>query len=110
MAMTGEKAALALVGVGEVFQIMASMLPSPTTMMQGGGDPDRIKQLRRNRMQGAVMSTLLLGGVAYFVGEDDKAQGWILFLAGMSALGVFMYESNRALKIAADGFGEDGGY
>lgn len=108
MALNGEKAALALVGVGEVFQIMASMLPSPTTMMQGGADPDRIKQLRRNRMQGAVISTALLGGVAYFVGKDDSSQGWTLFVFGMGTLGLFMYESGRALRMAA--VGRDGGY
>ena len=102
MAMTGEKAALAMVGVGEVFQIMASMLPSPTTMMQGGGDPERIKQLRRNRMQGAVISAILLGGVAYFVGKDDKQQGVILFIFGMGTLALFMYESEMALRKAVE--------
>jgi hypothetical protein len=110
MAMNGEKAALAMVGVGEIFQIMASMLPSPTTMMQGGGDPERIAQLRRNRLQGAVISTTLLGGVAYFVGKDDRSQGWILFLAGMAALYLFWHESERALQMAEQGAGEDGGY
>ena len=108
--MNGEKAALAMVGVGEVFQIMASMLPSPTTMMQGGGDPDRIAQLRRNRLQGAAISTALLGGVSYFVGKDDRMQGWVLFLFGMGTLLLFMYESERALRKAEDGAGENGGY
>lgn len=108
--MNGEKAALAMVGVGEVFQIMASMLPSPTTMMQGGGDPERIKQLRRNRFQGAAISTALLSGVAYFVGKEDRWQGWTLWLFGMGTLWLFMYESERALKKAEDGAGEDGGY
>lgn len=108
--MTGEKAALAMVGVGEVFQIMASMLPSPTTMMRGGGDPERVGQLRRNRLQGAAISTALLGGVAYFVGKDDRTQGWVLFLAGMSTLALFWYESERALRAAEDGAGEEGGY
>lgn len=110
MAMNGEKAALAMVGVGEVFQIMASMLPSPTTMMQGGGDPDRIAQLRRNRLQGAVISTVLLAGVSYFVGKDDRAQGWVLFIFGMGTLLLFMYESERALRKAESGVGRDGGY
>lgn len=110
MAMNGEKAALAMVGVGEVFQIMASMLPSPTTMMQGGGDPDRIAQLRRNRFQGALISTALLGGVAYFVGKDDRMQGWVLFAFGMGTLALFMYESERALRKAEEGVGRDGGY
>jgi hypothetical protein len=110
MAMNGEKAALALVGVGEIFQIMASMLPSPTTMMQGGGDPERIKQLRRNRMQGAVISTLLLGGVSYFVGQEDRSQGIILFAAGMGTLAIFMFESERALRKAENGAGRSGGY
>lgn len=110
MAMNGEKAALAMVGVGEVFQIMASMLPSPTTMMQGGGDPDRIAQLRRNRLQGAVISTALLAGVAYFVGKDDRMQGWVLFVFGMGTLALFMYESERALRKAEQGVGRDGGY
>lgn len=101
MAMNGEKAALAMVGVGEVFQIMASMLPSPTTMATGGGDPDRINRLRRNRLQGAIISTALLGGVAYFVGKDDKQQGVILFLFGMGTLALFMFESEKALREAA---------
>ena len=110
MAMNGEKAALAMVGVGEIFQIMASMLPSPTTMMQGGGDPERIKQLRRNRLQGAVISTGLLGGVAYFVGKEDTQQGVILFGAGMLTLAVFWIESERALRKAENGAGKQGGY
>ena len=103
MAMNGEKAALAMVGVGEVFQIMASMLPSPTTMATGGGDPDRIKRLRRNRMQGAAISTLLLGGVSYFVGKDDRQQGVILFGFGMATLALFMVESEHALRHAQNG-------
>lgn len=108
--MNGEKAALAMVGVGEVFQIMASMLPSPTTMMQGGGDPERIDQLRRNRLQGAAISTALLGGVAYFVGKDDGQQGLVLFIFGMGTLALFWYESERALRKAESGVGRDGGY
>lgn len=108
--MNGEKAALAMVGVGEVFQIMASMLPSPTTMMQGGGDPERIAQLRRNRLQGAAISTALLAGVAYFVGKDDRLQGLILFVFGMSTLALFWHESERALRKAEAGSGHDGGY
>lgn len=108
--MNGEKAALAMVGVGEVFQIMASMLPSPTTMLQGGGDPERLAQLRRNRLQGAVISTALLGGVAYFVGRDDRPTGWVLFLFGMGSLALFWHESERALTKAENGAGEAGGY
>lgn len=108
--MNGEKAALAMVGVGEVFQIMASMLPSPTTMMQGGGDPERIAQLRRNRLQGAAISTALLGGVAYFVGKDDRTQGLVLFVFGMSTLWLFWHESERALRKAEEGAGTQGGY
>ena len=81
---------------------MASMLPSPTTMMQGGGDPERIKQLRRNRMQGAVISAVLLGGVAYFVGKEDTQQGVILFIFGMGTLALFMFESEQALRKAQD--------
>jgi hypothetical protein len=108
--MNGEKAALAMVGVGEVFQIMASMLPSPTTMMQGGGDPERIAQLRRNRLQGAAISTVLLAGVAYFVGKDDRMQGWVLFVFGMGTLALFMYESERALRKAEEGVSSGKGY
>jgi hypothetical protein len=108
--MNGEKAALAMVGVGEVFQIMASMLPSPTTMMQGGGDPERLAQLRRNRLQGAAISTLLLAGVAYFVGKDDAPTGWTLFLFGMGTLWLFWHESERALRKAEAGAGQQGGY
>lgn len=110
MAMNGEKAALAMVGVGEVFQIMASMLPSPTTMMQGGGDPERIKQLRRNRMQGAIISAVLLGGVSYFVGKEDRNQGLVLFIFGMSALALFMVESEQALRKAAANGNQNRGY
>lgn len=110
MAMNGEKAALAMVGVGEVFQIMASMLPSPTTMMQGGGDPERIAQLRRNRLQGAAISTALLAGVAFFVGKDDAQTGWTLFLFGMGTLWLFWYESERALRKAEAGSGGHGEY
>lgn len=110
MAMNGEKAALAMVGVGEVFQIMASMLPSPTTMAQGGGDPERIKQLRRNRLQGAIISAVLLGGVSYFVGKEDTQQGVILFLFGMGALALFMVESEQALRKAAASSPQRRGY
>lgn len=99
MAMNGEKAALAMVGVGEVFQIMASMLPSPTTISRDG-DPERIKQLKRNRQQGAVMAILLLLGVGYFVGRDDQTTGVILVGFGLGALGLFWYESNRAFSMA----------
>jgi hypothetical protein len=95
-----------MVGVGEIFQIMASMLPSPTTMQQGGGDPDRLRQLRRNRLQGAVISVLLLGGVSYFVGREEPRIGATLFVFGVAALGLFWYESERALrKAAANGSG-----
>lgn len=110
MPMTGESAALAMVGVGEVFQIMASMLPSPTTMRQGGGDPDRIAQLRRNRLQGAVISTLLLGGVSYFVGKEDTQTGVILFGFGMATLALFIYESERALRYAETEESDGRGY
>jgi len=89
---------------------MASMLPSPTTMMQGGGDPERIAQLRRNRLQGAAISTALLGGVAFFVGKDDRQTGWVLFLFGMGSLWLFWSESERALRKAEHGSGENGGY
>ena len=108
MAMTGEKAALAMVGVGEVFQIMASMLPSPTTMERGGGDPERVAQLRRNRLQGAAISTLLLGGVAYFVGREDGTTGGVLFGFGMGSLGLFWYESERSLRRAERQHGRAG--
>lgn len=111
MAMNGEKAALAMVAVGEVFQICASMLPSPTTMLQGGGDPERIAQLRRNRLQAAVMSTLLLSGVAYFVGKDgDHGQAWVTWFFGVGTLALFWYETERALKKAEQGGGQQGGY
>lgn len=96
---SGEAAALALVGVGEVFQIMASMLPSPTTISRDG-DPERLAQLRRNRLQGAAMSILLLGGVSYFVGREDRNRGLILFVFGGTALALFWYESSRAFKMA----------
>ena len=69
-------------------------------MMQGGGDPERLKQLRRNRLQGAIISLLLLGGVAFFVGKDDSQQGWVLFLAGGSTLALFWYETERTLRKA----------
>jgi uncharacterized PurR-regulated membrane protein YhhQ (DUF165 family) len=109
--MNGEKAALAMVAVGEVFQICASMLPSPTTMMQGGGDPERIAQLKRNRLQAAVMSTLLLTGVAYFVGTDgDHGQAWTVWIFGMATLALFYYETERALKKAEAGAGSSGGF
>lgn len=96
---SGEAAALALVGVGEVFQIMASMLPSPTTISRDG-DPERIAQLKRNRLQGAIMAILLLLGVAYFVGKEDAMKGLVLAGFGGSALLLFWYESSRAFKIA----------
>jgi hypothetical protein len=97
---TGEAAALALVGVGEVFQIMASMLPSPTTAMKGGNDPSRIKQLRRNEIQGAVIAISLAGGVSYFVGKEDKSTGILLFTFAALTLALFLYEYERALKLA----------
>lgn len=97
--MNGEKAALAMVGVGEVFQIMASMLPSPTTISRDG-DPERIAQLKRNRLQGAVIAVLLLLGVGYFVGKDDQTTGFILVSFGLGSLALFMYESNRAFAMA----------
>lgn len=108
--LSGEEAALAAVGVGEIFQIMASMLPSPTTMMQGGGDPERIKQLRRNRLQGAVISIILLSGLSYFVGREKPQMGWILFGFGAATLALFMFESGRALNKAENGAGRQGGY
>ncbi len=97
--MNGEKAALAMVGVGEVFQIMASMLPSPTTISRDG-DPERIAQLKRNRLQGAVIAILLLLGVGYFVGRDDAATGVVLVSFGLSSLALFWYESERAFRMA----------
>lgn len=108
--LTGEEAALAAVGVGEIFQIMASMLPSPTTMRQGGGDPERIKQLRRNRLQGAIISVILLSGLSYFVGREKPQMGWILFTFGTATLALFLFESERALRMAENGAGKSGGY
>ncbi len=97
--LTGESAALAMVGVGEVFQIMASMLPSPTTISRDG-DPERIAQLKRNRKQGAAMSVGLLFGVGYFVGRDDSTTGTIMVLFGLAALALFWHESDRAFAMA----------
>lgn len=99
MQLTGEAAALAMVGVGEVFQIMASMLPSPTTISRDG-DPERIAQLKRNRLQGGGMALALLFGVAYFVGRESRINGIVLAVFGASALGLFWYESSRAFKMA----------
>lgn len=101
MKITGESAALGLVGVGEVFQIMASMLPSPTTAMKGGNDPARIKQLRRNEIQGAIIAISLAAGVSYFVGKDDKDAGILLFSFASGTLALFLYEYERALRLAA---------
>jgi|SRR5215469_1256803 len=97
--LSGESAALALVGVGEVFQIMASMLPSPTTARMGGNHPERISQLRRNEIQGAVIALSLLGGVAYFVGREDKQTGVLLFGFGAATLALFLFEYERALRM-----------
>lgn len=102
--------AFSLVIIGEIFQIMASMLPSPTTMMQGGGDPERIKQLRRNRMQGAIISIILLSGASYFIGKADKQTGMVTFTVGLAALSLFMFESERALRKAESGSGARGAY
>lgn len=97
--LSGESAALAMVGVGEVFQIMASMLPSPTTISRDG-DPERIQQLKRNRKQGAFIAVALLLGVGYFVARDEPTAGIIMVGFGLASLGLFMYESERAFKMA----------
>ena len=115
--MTGEKAALAMVGVGEGSMEAMIWNTSPTTMERGGGDPARVAQLRRNRLQGAVISILLLGGVSYFVGREDPTTGAVLFSFGLGSLALFWYESERALRKAesngsgaSDVFGADSGY
>ena len=65
----------------------------------GGNDPKRVAQLRRNEMQGAVIALSLAGGVAYFVGRDDKQTGILLFAFAFGTLALFLYEYERALKL-----------
>lgn len=100
MAISADRAALAMVGVEGVFQIMAGMLPSPTTMAEGGASPERIKRLRRNRIQGGTLALGLLGAVSYFVAKEDRAAGWFLLIFGLLGFGLFWYESGQALRDA----------
>ncbi len=108
--MKSENAALAVIGIAEVFQIMAANLPSPTTMRTGGSDPRRMAQLKRGLVIGGVTAVALTAGVSYFTYEDDPDAAIFLFVGALLALGVFVYESKRALDLAKSEGGIGSGY
>lgn len=109
MKITAETAALAMVGMEGTYQIMAGMLPSPASMTDPKWtDTRKIKQLKRNGAQGAVLSLGTLAAVSYFVYQEDSTAGTVLFLTGFIGWLLFMYEFRRALRIAEELNGNSG--
>lgn len=86
-----QDAALFLLALAEVPQVMSAFLPSPFTAATFGGTP-KAHWLRRGEVVGSLVSVGIAGSIALVT------KRWAPLAGGLLVLGVFLWEYEKALK------------
>jgi len=97
-----EVGGLVLLGLAEVPQVMSAFLPSPTTAYMGGASPERVAWLRRGEIVGSTISLSIAAAVSMIVSQKVGNRAWLVFFGSAIVLGVFLWEYERALRLAEE--------
>lgn len=97
--MNPEVAALVLLGLAEVPQVMSAFLPSPTTAYMGGAHPERVAMLRRGEIIGSAVSLSIAAAVSLIASKTAGAKAWWVFFGAIIVLVIFLFEYERALRL-----------
>jgi hypothetical protein len=87
-----QEAALTLLALAEVPQVMSAFLPSPTTAYQGGAHPKRVEWLRRGEIVGSAVALAIAVAIWRLTGSAFPMIGAVIVLA------IFLYEYERAIR------------
>lgn len=98
--MKPEDAALTLLALAEVPQVMSAFMPSLFTMATFSDDPEKVRYLRRGEVVGGAVSL----GIAVAIGILARS---VWPIAGaVAVLGIILYEYERAIRNPVNG-GQD---
>lgn len=92
--MNPENAALMLLAMAEVPQVMSAFLPSPFTAATFGGT-EKAHWLRRGEVIGSLVALGIAGAISVLLKRPEPFVGAVLVLA------IFLWEYERALREGA---------
>lgn len=95
MADRHDEAAAVALGLLLPFCVLPGYLPSPTTAMMGGSDPERVQSLRTDEVIGGAVTMSVAAAVS--VMADD----WRIFWGAAGLLTIFVVRYEYALRKGA---------
>lgn len=96
-------AGLAGMMLAEVPQVLSGFLPSPSTAYDkaSGGiesGPESMQVLQRSKIKGVVVTVIMAGSVSAMAYAVVGHVAWLLFLAAMAILWLFLSDFNAAIR------------
>ena len=97
-------AGLAGMMLAEVPQVLSGFLPSPSTAYDkaSGGietGPESMAVLQRSKVKGTIVTVIMAGAVSLMAYSVIGHKAWLLFLAAMAILWLFLHDFNRATEL-----------